>query len=167
MFLLSHYLTLCSLLPTIVISLALNIPPNPDGSITLTNPSSLVNASAATDNSTIKDVVLLNPDTSAILTNAKVDCDERRFGNPPAASCSNAVAQIPQGTRIVIMNPTWSYGPREAGTWDVNLPKRYISCKTIVMAISPSIPLFRTWLMPDSGWAMHYRSYSDFNAFPC
>lgn len=65
-----------------------------------------MNASAATENSTIKDVLLLNPDTSAIFTDAKVDWDELRFGNPPAASCKNAMAKIPQGAILIITNPT-------------------------------------------------------------
>lgn len=113
-----YYLTIYYLLPSFVTSLALNTPQNSKGSISLTKP---------VNNSTIKDVLLLNPNTTTILTTARIDCDERRFGNPPAASCKNAIAQIPQDPATITRNPNRRYGPRGWGTWDVTLPKRYIS----------------------------------------
>ena len=123
-----------------VISLALN---NPDAPITLTETTSLVpylNASAV-DNSTITG---LNPIPSTFLTIPKIECDDDRFGEPPVASCKNAIAEIPQDPATVIRDPNRSYGPRGEGTWDVNLPKRYISC-----ASSPMSLLFGWYLIAD------------------
>ena len=141
------------LLPTLVASLALNAPPNTDGSLTLTEPSSLfqlLNASAATNSTLIEDGVLLNPEIATELRTLKVDCDESRFGNPPVASCRDALQQIPHDPAILARDPTFSYGPRGEGAWDVNLPKRYISSKRLLL----SRPILR--LMLDSGWAMYH-----------
>lgn len=127
-----YYLTFYYLLPSFAASLALNIPQSSNHPTTLTKPSLLLpssNTSAAADNSTIKDVLLLNPNSTTILTTGKIECDERRFGNPPAASCLDAIGQMPQDPATVIRNPDRSYGPRSHGTWDVGLPKRYISCE--------------------------------------
>lgn len=131
---LSSYLAIYYLLLTFVISLALHPPQIPDGSITLTKPSLLsesLNASAGLENS----------NTAPILTLAKIDCDDRRFGNPPAASCKDALAQIPQDPATIITDPERSYGPRGKGSWDVNLPKRYVGCKHLLMPGHDSVPL--------------------------
>lgn len=131
-----YYLTIYYLIPSFVASLTLNAPQDSDGSIALTKPSSLLpslNESTATGNSTIKDILLLNPSATRILTLPTIDCDDLRFGNPPAASCENAVAQIPQDPATIIRDPDRSYGPRGQGAWDVNLPKRYISCKHLLV----------------------------------
>ena len=161
------YLALSSLLPPFAMSLALNPPQNANVSVTLTNLSSLLpsmKVSGTTGNSEIRELLLLNPNTSTTLTIAQIECDEWRFGHPQAASCKDAVAQIPQDPVTVMMNPNRSYGPRGEGTWDVNLPKRYISCNT------PSDPkitvaLAQFWLIFNSGRAMYHRSGADFYTF--
>lgn len=156
MTLLSYHLATCSLLHTIAISLALNTPQNPGSILVSTKPSSplaSVNTSAASENSTAKDVLLLNPTT---LTAVEIECDDEKFGNPPAASCRDAMAQIPQDAATILENPLRSYGPRGQGTWDVNLPKRYISCERPLMLSSGSGALFCSWLMVGSGRAMHH-----------
>lgn len=119
MFAPSHQLALFFQLPTLVVSLALNAPQNPNRPTALTNPSSL----APTWNTT-----LLRSNVSALRDVISVDCDESRLGNPPSASCEEAVAQLPHDTRSILTDPNRSYGPRGKGTWDVNLPKRYIGC---------------------------------------
>ena len=123
----SRCLAFCGLIPSIVVSLALNVPQSQGSSLALTSPSSLLpslNSSAATEK-------LLNQSTAAILKESKVDCDERRFGHPPGDSCRNAIAQLPQDPATVIRDPTLSYGPRGQGAYDVGLPKRYISCEHV------------------------------------
>lgn len=129
----SSYLAICSLLPGLVKSLVIPSPQNFDGSITLAQPSLLVPSS----NASAEDLLLQNTNKSTNLKIAKIECDESRFGNPPVASCQNAVAQLPQDARTIIINPNQSYGPRGQGNWDVVLPKRYISCKCLVIPGSP------------------------------
>ncbi|CAD6587534.1 MAG: hypothetical protein ASARMPRED_003174 [Alectoria sarmentosa] len=102
----SLYLAVFFMDTDFVISLALN---NPDAPITLTETTSLVpylNASAV-DNSTITG---LNPIPSTFLTIPKIECDDDRFGEPPVASCKNAIAEIPQDPATVIRDPNRSYG---------------------------------------------------------
>lgn len=128
----SPYLALFLLDPGFAISLVLNTLQNSDGPMTLTEPTLILpslNASAV-DNSTIKDTAL-NLISSTYLTIPKIDCDDGRFGTPPVASCTDAIAEIPQDPATVIRDPNRSYGPRGEGTWDVNLPKRYISCELL------------------------------------
>ena len=164
MWLFSCSLALYGLLPTLVASLALNAPPNTDGSLTLTEPSSMfqnLNASTGTNSTLIEDGILLNPKIATELRSLKVDCDESRFGNPPVASCKDALIQIPHDPATLAKDPTYSYGPRGEGAWDVNLPKRYISSERLLL----SRPFLR--LMLDSGWAMHYRSYSGLCTLAC
>ena len=161
------YLAISSLLPPFAMSLTLNPPQNANASTTLTNPSSLLpslKVLGITGNSNIKESLLLRPNTSTTLAMAKIECDDRRFGNPRVASCKNAVAQIPQDPVTIIRNPKRSYGPRGEGTWDVNLPKRYISCKTPSDA-KTTVALPQVWLISDSGWAMYPRSDADIYAF--
>lgn len=134
---LSRYLIICGLLPTFVYSLPLNSPQTADDLLTLANPSSLpasLNVSTGTNSSTIVNDLLQNQTSAPLLKYAKVECDERLFGSPPVASCRNAFAQIPQDPAMVISDRTLSYGPRGKGTWDVNLPKRYISCELLQMS---------------------------------
>ena len=110
----AYYLTtICWLLPSYAVSLALNAASNPDGSLTLTQPSSL------------------GPNTTT-LTEGKIDCDQNRFGNPPSASCKDAMALLPRNARSLFRHIKRSYGPRTQGTWDVNLPSRLISCKGVI-----------------------------------
>ncbi len=161
------YLALSSLLPRFAMSLTLNPPQNANASISLTNISSLLpslKVLGTTGNSNNREFLLLHPITSIPFTITKVDCDEQRFGNPRATSCKDALAQIPQDPATVITNPNRSYGPRGQGTWDVNLPKRYISCKTLSDAKTTKA-LAQFWLIPNSGWAMYHRSGADFYAF--
>lgn len=107
--------------------LALSSPLTPADTQTLaSNPSSLL-TSLATQNSTIKNILQLNPNITTVLRDSKIDCDQRRFGNPPAASCKDAIDQIPHDPATVIHNLERSYGPR-GGIFDVRLPKRFISC---------------------------------------
>ena len=110
----TYYLTIiCYLLPSYTVSLALNAASNPDSSLTLTQPSRL------------------KPNTTT-LTEGKIDCDQTRFGNPPSASCRDAMTLLPQDVRSLFRHIKRSYGPRTQGTWDVNLPSRLISCKSII-----------------------------------
>ena len=66
--------------------------------------------------------------SASTLTNeqAEIHCDETRFGNPRVESCRTALLQVP----IVFGDPTYSFGPRGEGHFDIGLPKRYISSKT-------------------------------------
>ena len=109
----TYYLIICCLLPPYAVSLALNTAPNPDASLTLAQPS----------------ILDLNATT---LTEGKIDCDQGRFGNPPSASCRDAMALLPRDARSLFRRIKRSYGPRTQGTWDVNLPSRLISCKSII-----------------------------------
>ena len=150
----SCYLALCGLLAPFVMSLALNAPQNADGSLTLIQPSSLlppVNASAATDDSTVEDVLRLKATT---LKDPQVDCDGRRFGNPPVASCKDVVAYMlnQQDPATLLRDPTLSYGPRGQGAWDVKLPKRYISSESLLMRGTDLCHAD----FSVSGWAMHH-----------
>ena len=129
---LAYYLKICSLLPALAVSLALNAPSNSHGSLTLTQPSRHrlpSNTSAITENINIKDVLQLDPNTKKNLTTQQVDCDESRFGNPPPASCREVFDLFPRDTASIARNIKRSYGPRGWGTWDVNLPSRLISCE--------------------------------------
>lgn len=143
MSLLLRYLALlCALLLSFAISLAsLGARQSQAGSPQLAKPASLLpasNASAQADRSTTRDVLLLNTD-AVTNNNAKVVCDDHVFGNPPAASCQNAVNQMYVDKSVLEKDPTYTYGPRGRGVWDVNLPKRYISCE-------PFLDLFRGWM---------------------
>ena len=106
-----YYLTIICCLPSYAVSLALNAASNSDGSLTLTQPSRL-DSNATT------------------LTEGKIDCDQTRFGNPPSASCNDAITLLPRDTHSLFRHIKRSYGPRTQGTWDVNLPSRLISCKS-------------------------------------
>lgn len=127
---------LCALLPSFATSLVLSARQNQAGSRHLAKPASLLpalNASAQADRSTTtKDVLLLNID--AVLYGGKVECDDYIFGNPPAASCQDAVNRLHVPPSVISRDPTYSYGPRGRGVWDVNLPKRYISCKSYLIS---------------------------------
>ena len=128
---LSCYLVLCGMLAPFVMSLFLNAPQSADGSLTLTQPSSLLPPVNDSDNSTIEDIFRLQATT---LKDPTVDCDGRRFGNPPIASCKDVVAYLlhQQNPATLLRDPTFTYGPRGQGAWDVSLPKRYISCELLL-----------------------------------
>lgn len=126
---LSHYLILPYLLSVFVVSIALNVPPNPD-SLTLgsthyyiPNPT---NTSGSTNNDSSTALPLLD---SMLTAMPKVVCEPSIYGHPPAASCREAVSQIPNDPATILRNPTLIIGPRDLGQWDVPLPKRFISCK--------------------------------------
>jgi len=110
---------LCALLPTIVASLALSPPQNLNSLLLATGP----------ENATLAETFLLNPTISTILGGGKIDCDERRFGRPPVDSCRDAINQIPQDPRTMLVNAKRSYGTRGTGAFDTQLPKRWISCR--------------------------------------
>ena len=65
--------------------------------------------------------------TVAALNDPTINCNSRRFGTPPVDSCQDAVEQLPVAHA---RDPVMTYGPREAGVFDVYLPKRWISCKS-------------------------------------
>ena len=118
---LSHYEVLCYLLPTLVVSLAL-APQNPDGSLTLTIPSSLPPLNVS------------NQSTVPRLTvEPAVDCDPDLYGQVKRDSCKDAFDQIPHDFPTLVDRRVLSYGPRDHGTWDVILPKRYISCEPVLL----------------------------------
>ena len=131
-----HCLVLCWLLPTLAMSLAINLPLEMDGSLTLAYPSSLpqpLNASAATSNSTLRDMLLLNQKTTTASNRPSIECGDSDFGHPPVASCRDALDQLPHDPRCIQQDPTFSYGERTLRAWDVNLPKRYISCELLML----------------------------------
>ena len=66
--------------------------------------------------------------TPTKLTGQEVYCDRITYGSPHIASCVDAFAQIPQ----VASDPTYTFGPRGTGNYDIGLPWRYISCKSCV-----------------------------------
>ena len=110
----TYYLTIiCCLLPSYAVSLALSAASNPDGSLTLVQPSGLHG-------------------NTTTLTGGNIDCDQRRFGNPPSASCLEAMALLPRDASSLFRRIKRSYGPRTQGTWDVNLPSRIISRKSVI-----------------------------------
>ena len=157
MSLLLRYLALlCALLLSFAISLvSLGARQSQAGSLQLAKPASLLpasNASAQADRSPSRDVLLLN--TDAVTHGAKVVCDDHLFGNPPAASCQDAVNQMYVDPSVLDKDPTYTYGPRGLGVWDVNLPKRYISCE-------PFLDLSRGWT---EDWWLSYFPLGNFAA---
>ena len=78
--------------------------------------------------SPLGDVLRLNPSLPASLGDRTMACNSRRFGTPPIASCTDAMSQMPQPG---VINRRRSYGLRGAAaqSYDVELPKRWISCK--------------------------------------
>lgn len=131
----SQYLSLCSLLPTFVTSLAL-APPNGDGSLTLTNPSSLsphLNISAIPPINAAINTSLSTGTDERLGKNRHVKCETSIYGNPPVDSCRDALRQAPRDPRWYITNPTFTFGQRGEGHWDFNLPKRLISCWWLFM----------------------------------
>ena len=113
-------------------SLALDNPEITNNQILATDPASLLpslSASDGTQNSSLHDYLGLNPDPVAVLKAAKIDGSARRFGNPPAASCSEVVQLLPHDIPTILTDPKRSYGPCDAGDFDVPLPRRWLSCK--------------------------------------
>ncbi len=126
----SYYLTLPCVLSVLVVSIALN-PPHVPNSLILGLNSSLIptitNTSESTNAATSAALPLLGSTLTAI---PLVVCDDNIFGRPPAASCREAISQIPNDPATIIRNPKLSIGPRGLGHWDVSLPKRFISCNS-------------------------------------
>ena len=118
----SQDLALYWLLPTMVS--ALNIPID-QGSINQPYLPSLTNITGTN--------VLLND--SSTLNAQKVTC-LARWGEPPVDSCADARAQVPADPSEVVRDPTYTYGPRGQGTFDVGLPRRYISSTLLYIYVS-------------------------------
>ena len=114
---LSHCGLLGCLFPPLVVSLAL-APQDPDGSLTLTNGLSLT------------------PFSNGSHQNARpvVDCDPDLYGVVEIDSCKDAFDQIPNDYATLTNKRVLSYGPRDHGTWDTILPKRYISCEPLPLS---------------------------------
>ena len=111
MFLPNHHFALLILLPTI--ALALTIPTDQN----LINQPSLTLLRNVTETN-----ALFN---ASIVADFLLTCD-RHLTRPQIYSCADAIGQIPPFR--VIGDPTFSYGPRGQGSFDVRLPYRYISC---------------------------------------
>ena len=113
----SHWGLLGCLLPPLVVSLAL-APQDPGGSLTLTNPSSLP------------------PFLNDSHQNAGpiAECDPVAYGLVEIDSCKDAFDQIPHDWSTLTDQRLLSYGPRDHGTWDAILPKRYISCEPLLIS---------------------------------
>lgn len=74
----------------------------------------------------------LNLSVSSLNTSANnvppIYCQGSKHGaNLKLASCINALAYLPSlgGTEII------SFGNRGSGTWDINVPNRYLSCMSL------------------------------------
>ena len=148
-----YYPSLCCLLPTFALSLAL-APQNGDGSLILTNPSSLppnLTLSAVTAINAAKSTSLSTATDQTLGHDRHVICEISIYGHPPVASCMDAIKQIPVNPRWFrwSKNPTLTFGQRGQGTWDFNLPKRFISCRCLLENGQARSLTFR------SGWAMH------------
>lgn len=118
--LVSDHWALWCLFPSIVVSLALNAAP--DGLNLLTPVRPLGRPSFSNISSTIFNSTSLGDDGPG------VHCDDALYGNPPVASCREAVNLLPRDARAII-SPAVSIGPRGEGThWDISLPHRVISC---------------------------------------
>ena len=113
MFTLDHYFSLCWLLPSIVG--ALNIPTGQDS---INQPSLPLLTNVTESNA------LLN---ASRLTEQVVEC-RSGLRSPQISSCLDALAQAPYDGAAVIGDPTYIYGPRGQGNFDVGLPSRWISC---------------------------------------
>ncbi len=113
MFTLDHYFSLYWLLPSIV--LALNIPA---GQNSINQPSLPLLTNITGSNA------LLN---ASMLTEQEIECHSG-LKSPQISSCQDALAQAPLEPATIIANPTYSYGPRGHGNFDVGLPFRWISC---------------------------------------
>ena len=64
-----------------------------------------------------------------------INCNQVLYGNPPAASCKDAIGQIPQDPATLLRNRKRVYGPRApvvtVSHIDVGLPKRWISSQSL------------------------------------
>lgn len=87
----------------------------------------------------------------------KIVCEPTRFGNPPSASCQDALDQVPHDAMTYLHNCLRSYGSRGlAIQYDVGLSKRWISCKLIRARMS-YIRDMRAWLtLGDIGWEVYH-----------
>ena len=133
----SRYLSLSCLLPKFATSLAL-APQNGDGSLVLTNPSSLppsLNLSAITTIDAANNTSLSTGTDQTLGHDRHVKCESSIYGHPPVTSCRDAFSQAPRDPRWYILNPTFTFGQRGEGPWDFNLPKRFISCLWFLMMV--------------------------------
>ncbi|CAF9924093.1 MAG: hypothetical protein ALECFALPRED_002678 [Alectoria fallacina] len=106
------------LLPSIVATLALNAAQDGLDLLTPARPSVFpfpTNTSSSASNLT------------SLGAGPHIHCDDAEYGNPPVASCRDAVDQLPRDPYALI-GPALSFGPRGPGAhWAVSLPARHIS----------------------------------------
>lgn len=100
---------------TLVTSLALNTPQDSDVSLFASKP----------QNKTLTSIQSTYWNRGFNLSTTRIDCDDRRFGQPPEDSCIDALRQIPDNPYE--WNTKRAYGPRNTVGIDVGLPKRWIS----------------------------------------
>ena len=117
MFSLYHHLALYWLLPTVVLALSI---PTEQNFINQPSLSLLPNVTRTN--------ALFN--SSSIQAGQQIHCNSH-WGTPPVSSCKDALAQIPVEPHTIIRDPTYSYGPRGQGNFDVGLPFRWISCTSL------------------------------------
>ncbi|CAD6588144.1 MAG: hypothetical protein ASARMPRED_003407 [Alectoria sarmentosa] len=84
-----------------------------------------------------------NNNLTSLGAGPSIHCDDAAYGNPPVASCRDAVNQLPRDPYALI-GPALSFGPRgrPGAQWDVSLPVRHISSdgKCIVDYTQTSYP---------------------------
>lgn len=118
--LVSDYLALWCLFPSIVVSLALNAAQDGTNLLTPVRPS--VPLSISNMSTTITNSTSLGDDGPSI------HCDDALYGHPPVASCRDTVNYLRHDAGS-LLSPAQSFGPRGEGIhWDVPLPFRVISC---------------------------------------
>ena len=141
------------LLPSIVATLALNAAQDGLDLLTPARPSVFpfpTNTSSSASNLT------------SLGAGPHIHCDDAEYGNPPVASCRDAVDQLPRDPYALI-GPALSFGPRGPGAhWAVSLPARHISCG-FSLSSSATIEFWCTLfvLTHCSGWEMHHRLHPD------
>lgn len=117
--LVSDYLALWCLFPSIVVSLALNAAQDGTNLLTPVRPS--VPLSISNMSTTITNSTSLGDDGPSI------HCDDALYGHPPVASCRDTVNYLRHDAGS-LLSPAQSFGPRGEGIhWDVPLPFRVIS----------------------------------------
>ena len=107
-------------LPGLVLSMALSIPQSANN----------IFQSTGLQNESLIPYLLAQKNDSSLTSAGDINCNQALYGNPPIESCRDAVAQIPQDPRTLIVDQKRSYGPRDQDTafnFDVGLPRRWIS----------------------------------------
>ena len=147
-FMLHHTLTMVSVIPlclalieaSIVSALVINVPGQVQqpgsGSEQLSPLSTEVPANRRTNDSglSLQTDGVLQPGQNASLSTLNLsaqtsfNCDEGFGRDLNLQMCGDAVASIPR-TFKVGSTPV-SFGPREAGSFDIGLPKRWMSCES-------------------------------------